>query len=434
MNELIDKLKSFHTEIQVSGSGNYDADMYKIKNLLIANPHIISKIKSFEFYSISNVMENRYIIKNIIYDIHTFPTWTVRNQLELSTAFAYMLQTHYSQIKICVDNGENFIDIKNMRDVIEKCIHGTGQEFELSQIAMFGHEIVCLFNGDIVIIDFRFSYINTPKEINDLKCLGLDLAKLVFKETDDDFSKVCKLARWFSKNFKYDNKGKISDHSAYSLLSKGKGVCQSISALAIIILGCSNVSVRYVIGRGYNGVKWDDHGWNIIKINGRWLYCDFTFSLSYQNSPFSLKYLGRNAVEFRNDHRWNEEDYLDSVNETIFQRRQIYQFSVFSFISGSRLFSANGAIFEFDRGSPLITVNGDECFALLKFVSFLGGYYEYVANENVIVLYLNGNKIYLSESLMLTYNGDLFIKCSNLSNLPWLICDKKGDVYIITVR
>ena len=434
MNELINKLKLFHSEIQVSGSGNYNADMYKFKNLLITNPHIISKIKSFELYSTFDITGVVYVIKNIIYDTQIMPVWTVHNQFELNTAFAYMLQTHYSRIKICIDNSSKFINVENIKNIIEKGIYGAGHEFELSQIALFGYEVTCLFNGDIIIIDFKFSYINNHKEINDLKCFGLDLSKSVFDKNDDDSTKVLKLARWFSEHFEYDNKGKLSDHSAYSLLSQGKGVCQSISALAIIIMECSNNPIRYVTGKGYSGQEWDNHGWNIVKINGRWLYCDFTFSLPYQNTFFSSKYLNRNAIDLRYDHQWNENNYLDAVNDTIFQRRQIYRLSVFSFMLESKLFSANGAIFEFDSGSPLIKINGEEYFALFKFVSFIGGSYEFVANENAIALYLNNNKFNLPISLMLTYNGDRFIKFNNLRNLPCFICCKKNDLYIITVR
>ena len=60
----------------------------------------------------------------------------------------------------------------------------------------------------------------------------------------------------------------------------------------------------YVTGEGKGIRGWGPHAWNAVKINGRWIHFDFTFSMNSFDLPCT-----RTVIEekrFSKTHRWNE--------------------------------------------------------------------------------------------------------------------------------
>lgn len=159
-------------------------------------------------------------------------------------------------------------------------------------------------------ITISAKYFSSPKEINDLICVSAEIAELLVrkaKNPNDTFEKLCLFDKWVSRNFVYRNTCQMSDHTAIELLKKQSGVCQAIAAVAVLVLSYMGIKVLYVTGEGKGQDGWGPHAWNAVKINGRWIHVDFTFSMNSVSLPCTKSVF--EEIAFNKTHRWNKKEF-----------------------------------------------------------------------------------------------------------------------------
>lgn len=96
-----------------------------------------------------------------------------------------------------------------------------------------------------------------------------------------DYEKVCAIYDYLCENVTYDYDGLAADdkyaHSAYAALIKGKAVCQGYATLFYRLALELGVDARYISGIGAGG----PHGWNIVKLDGKYYNLDATWDAGY---------------------------------------------------------------------------------------------------------------------------------------------------------
>ena len=82
-------------------------------------------------------------------------------------------------------------------------------------------------------------------------------------------------------NIKYDKLKKAYSHEIIGPLTHGIGVCDGISKTVKVL--CDTFNIECVIPLSEadpdNGVKYR-HAWNVVKLDGKWYHCDFTYDNS----------------------------------------------------------------------------------------------------------------------------------------------------------
>lgn len=116
---------------------------------------------------------------------------------------------------------------------------------------------------------------------------------------------------WLIRNVKYDYdsylRGEIPkiSHTSEGALLRGIAVCDGYSKAMKKILNRLGIPCEIVIGK-CNGAG---HAWNIVKVDGKWLYVDVTFDdpiINGKNTntrPYYTYFL-KTAKQMRKDHVW----------------------------------------------------------------------------------------------------------------------------------
>ena len=88
---------------------------------------------------------------------------------------------------------------------------------------------------------------------------------------DSDKEAVRKISKWICKHTKY-KAGTYDNSKAYTLFSKGTGVCRDYSDAFWAMCKICNIPCKY-----YTGQAKGRHGWNRVKVSGKWYWIDVTW-------------------------------------------------------------------------------------------------------------------------------------------------------------
>lgn len=188
----------------------------------------------------------------------------------------------------------------------------TTGSFAGAQLSQYSIQLTSDTLGRYAKVIVSSKYFSNPKELNDLICVSAEIAGLLNKKVRDPnntFEKISLFDKWVSRNFEYKNTCQVGDHTAIEFLKKRRGVCQAIAAIAILVLSYMGVRVLYVTGEGKGNNGWGLHAWNAVKINGRWIHVDFTFSMN--SLRVSCTKTGIEERYFNKTHRWDRKEFND---------------------------------------------------------------------------------------------------------------------------
>ena len=129
-----------------------------------------------------------------------------------------------------------------------------------------------------------------------------------------DYDKIHKIYEWITKNVKYTNASDYSTnmyyHTAYSAIVDKSTVCQGYASLLYRLALAVGVDCRVVAGLAEAGNDDSAHGWNIVKIDGKWYNLDSTWDAGYSASNW--RYFLKAAYPFSTEHN-NWEKYTTSA-------------------------------------------------------------------------------------------------------------------------
>lgn len=95
--------------------------------------------------------------------------------------------------------------------------------------------------------------------------------KAKVKNSDSDREAVRKIAMWICKHTKY-KEGNYDNSEAGTLFKKGTGVCRDYSDAFWSMCKICNIPCKY-----YTGYANGFHGWNRVKVSGKWYWIDVTW-------------------------------------------------------------------------------------------------------------------------------------------------------------
>jgi|GEM_PF-5169772 len=101
---------------------------------------------------------------------------------------------------------------------------------------------------------------------------------------------------------RYDYDKSLKSNNVYSALTTGKTICQGYAMTAYKMLNLVGIENRIIIG-DLDGVA---HGWNLVKLNGKWYHLDITNNDAVGKNKFFLKN-DKTLKSF--DFNWEAKDY-----------------------------------------------------------------------------------------------------------------------------
>jgi len=438
MSDIVKNIKNRTDNFSVYYDVSHIDWMSQFENEMLQNPRELASLKSYSynFVKYENTLKINFFNIQYYESNYDIPVWKIANMFELHSACKFLLAAHYKKIMIIIDNRNSFFNENfDIHEMFLDILYSSGSEFELSQTKSTYCWKRLHYNNRIIIAELGIEYFNNAKEFNLLKCYAHKISKNIVSKNMTDEKIVREINKWFYENIKYENNGYYTAHSAVSALISGKGVCQAIAAMAVVILESCNIAVRYVKGESYNGESWEKHGWNIVKVNNQWLHVDFTFNLSGITDTGGNTYTLKNSALMSKDHKWNKTMYSSEKNDKVIKTKKQYEKSVFAFLAGSTQFLANGAVIEYESsGPPLIKTNNKLLFALLPFVELLGGYYEFYKKSNIVKIFYAGEEYDIEISRFVIYKKTLYIPAVYLSQYLDFFYKMSGDNIIITLK
>ena len=129
-----------------------------------------------------------------------------------------------------------------------------------------------------------------------------------------DFDKIKTINKYIIDRYSYDDS--LVSNNVYSALTTGKATCQGYAMTAYKMLNLAGIENRIIVGE-LGGVA---HGWNLVKLNGKWYHLDTTND-DVVNDKYFLKndsYLRNNKFTWEvNDYPICDENYEATSNSSI---------------------------------------------------------------------------------------------------------------------
>ncbi len=123
-----------------------------------------------------------------------------------------------------------------------------------------------------------------------------------------DYDKIKAIYDWIAANVTYDydhlkNTSYHYQYTIYAALHDGTCVCQGYAQLLYRLALEAGVDARYISGKGYGNGGWENHGWNVVKIDGSYYLADSTWDSQYKQSGKSFRYFLQPLSVFSEDHQ-----------------------------------------------------------------------------------------------------------------------------------
>jgi hypothetical protein len=180
-------------------------------------------------------------------------------------------------------------------DVLEKVKEISGKDDYLSRSV---NRLVYEKIGNKAIL--KVSY-KTTKEQEEY--INIELSKIInsiIAPNMTDFDKIKTINQYLVNRFDYDKS--LKSNNVYSALTTGKTICQGYAMAAYKMFNLVGIENRIIIGN-LDGVP---HGWNLVKLNGKWYHLDITNNDSVGENRYFLT----NDQALRSEgFTWKADDY-----------------------------------------------------------------------------------------------------------------------------
>ena len=118
---------------------------------------------------------------------------------------------------------------------------------------------------------FTFEYLLTPQQLAWVDTQADEILASLQIENATDYMKVKKIYQYMGTNFTYDKS--LTKFTDYDGLTTGSMVCQGYALLTYKLMWKAGIPCRIVVGVSKN----EPHGWNIVKLDGKWYNLDTTW-------------------------------------------------------------------------------------------------------------------------------------------------------------
>lgn len=209
--------------------------------------------------------------------------------------------------KVSLDSKATFDDVKSiLRGFMRK--H--------PEIFWFSHQY--LYDENACILKFRYNLTRKKAEFFKIEIEKVveDDFQIEYVKTLSEPERLVYVYKWIAKRTTY-NEYSSFNQTIYSVLINRNSVCTGYAKTAQYLLGLVGIESQLVFGKFHSDKsEHGRHGWNIVKINGKWYHVDFCLA-----DP-TLRYLLNNEDSpiVRGSVLWN---YFGVTTNIVFQNRSI---------------------------------------------------------------------------------------------------------------
>lgn len=165
-----------------------------------------------------------------------------------------------------------------------------------------------------ITLSYTITYYTTGEQETQMDAAVKQLLDQLDVYTAGDYEKICAIYDYICKNVSYDSWGALAGeklvYSAYAALINKRAVCQGYATLFYRLALELGVDTRLIPGTS----KGSAHGWNIVRLNGRYYNVDATWDAELAQVGRPYAYFLRCDANFESHTRKN------SYNTKEFQR------------------------------------------------------------------------------------------------------------------
>lgn len=261
------------------------------------------------------ITNNSYYSNNNIQYVKETDNFSVNNKQDILNAFFTILNSGMNKYSFLCNN-----KYKNCVNDVEELIQDNTY---LAGINNFVHPYNSYENVSVNIsnygkIDINIAKIYNEKQINIINDFIKDYIKKYITNEMTDYDKIKAFHNYIIGITQFDvetannnNRHETLSHTAYGLITNHKAICGGYSDIMSIYLYMLNIP-NYRIAT-------NDHIWNLVKIDGKWLHLDLTWddpvTSDGSNQLLYDYFLIDTDTLLKNDskqHNFNKEIYLEA--------------------------------------------------------------------------------------------------------------------------
>jgi glucan-binding YG repeat protein len=145
----------------------------------------------------------------------------------------------------------------------------------------------------------KVTYLTTKEQEEYINTELTTIVNSIITNNMSDFDKITTINTYIINRYQYDYS--LTSNNAYTALTTGKATCQGYAMTVYKMLNLAGVENKIIVGY-LDGVA---HGWNLVKLNGKWYHLDVT-----DNDVANNKYFLKNDKALRNDgFTWEAKEY-----------------------------------------------------------------------------------------------------------------------------
>jgi len=145
----------------------------------------------------------------------------------------------------------------------------------------------------------KVTYLTTKEQEEYINKELTRIVKSLITNNMSDYDKIKTINKYLVDRYEYDKS--LLSNNVYSALTTGKTTCQGYAMTTYKMLKLAGIENKIIIG-DLDGVA---HGWNLVKINGKWYHLDVT-----NNDVADNKYFLKNDKFLRSEgFVWEANDY-----------------------------------------------------------------------------------------------------------------------------
>ena len=172
-----------------------------------------------------------------------------------------------------------------------------------------------------MIFTYTMTYYTTVEQEAELdQAIDAVIKELGLKDPEKKrYDKVKAIYDYLCENVTYDN-ANLNDadyklkYTAYAALMNKTAVCQGYALLFYRLALESGIDARLIAGTGYTGSGGGAHGWNIVRLGGKYYDLDATWDTSYYGHG-KYAYFLKCESEFGQDHSRSEDYTTGDFND-----------------------------------------------------------------------------------------------------------------------
>ena len=155
----------------------------------------------------------------------------------------------------------------------------------------------------------------TPKETEYVEKFAKDNVDSILAGAETEYDKVKNIHDWMilTYDYAYSDTYNSKSHSAYGMITNGRGVCSAYTLLFDILCRTAGLNTRIVFSEktyAVTGSTFNLHCWNMVEVDGRWYHIDVTWDdQPHLGNGIVYNYFLKSSDYFlKNSHLWDDRE------------------------------------------------------------------------------------------------------------------------------